>query len=68
MSMFYYSMNKSDRLNERIKKADKSRTGGFFYPTERKIIEKWVQKLPLFLTPDRLTFISFASSILIGLS
>ncbi len=61
-------MNKSDRLKEKIKKADKSRTGGFFYPTERKIIEKWVQKLPLFLTPDRLTFIAVFSSVLLGLS
>jgi phosphatidylglycerophosphate synthase len=61
-------MNKSDKLKEKIKKADKSRTGGFFYSTERKIIEKWVQKLPLFLTPDRLTFISVFSSFIIGLS
>ncbi|UCD20901.1 MAG: CDP-alcohol phosphatidyltransferase family protein [archaeon] len=59
---------KSDKkLKEKIKKADVSRSGGIFYRTERKIIENWVKKFPLFLTPDRLTAISIISAALIGL-
>ncbi|MEM2369152.1 MAG: CDP-alcohol phosphatidyltransferase family protein [Candidatus Pacearchaeota archaeon] len=61
-------MKKIKRLKEKIKKADKKREGGIFYKTERKIIERWVSRLPGFLTPDRLTLISVVSAILVGIS
>lgn len=61
-------MIRTKKLKEKIKKTDRTREGGFFYKTERKIIEKWVGHLPAFLTPDRLTLISVISAFLICIS